>query len=80
MVKFVLMKSVKIPMSAVRLLLGLWMGLILALQLILYPPPPVLELADTVNLHKPLITLQEKIKPFLQTTDLNMDFALKFND
>jgi len=78
MVKFVLMKSVKIPMSVVRLLLGLWMGFILALQLILYPPPPMLELADTMNLREPLLALQERIKPFFRTTDINLDFMLKF--
>lgn len=85
MVKFDLMKpALKIQRKKINLLiniiLGLWITAILCLQIILYPPQPVINILTSSNLSEPFYTLQGKILPTFQTSDLNIEFALKFND
>jgi len=64
----------------VNILLGLWVGAILFLQLILYPPQPVVTIVNELGFTEPFYNLQGKIFPTFQTSDLNLEFALKFND
>lgn len=64
----------------INLLLGLWMSAILILQIILYPSGPIMNVAEKLQLRKPILALREEILPFFQTSDLNTEFAEIFND
>ena len=83
MVKSVLMKTEERPRDKkkrifINFLLGLWMSAILALQLLLYPPQPLLTLVEKLDMLETFYSLQELITPFFRTTDLNIDFMKKF--
>ena len=85
MVKFDLMKpALNIQRKKINLLinilLGLWITAILCLQIILYPPQPLINILTSSSLSEPFYILQGKILPTFQTSDLNIEFALKFND
>ena len=62
----------------INFLLGLWMSAILALQLLLYPPQPLLTLVEKLDMLETFYSLQELITPFFRTTDINIDFMKKF--
>ena len=64
----------------INILLGLWITAILFLQIILYPPQPIVTIIDKLSLTEPFYNVQGKILPTFQTSDLNLEFALKFND
>lgn len=64
----------------INILLWSWMAIILIMQFILYPPNPFWNIAKKLNVQEPMSELRQDILPFFQTTDLNMDFALIFND
>lgn len=85
MVKSVLMqKEIKVSRKSIsillKFLLAMWIMTLFLLQVILYPPMPLLRLIDTVGVSDSFTSLQSKLTPFFRTSDLNLDFAIKFND
>lgn len=77
-------KEIKVSRKSISILLKfllvMWIMTLFLLQVILYPPMPLLRLIDTVGVSDSFASLQSKLTPFFQTSDLNLDFAIKFND
>ena len=65
-------------MLVVRLLLGIWMSAILALQIFLYPPRPVVFVIKELNLLEPYIVLKNQIASYLRTIDPNEEFMRSY--
>ena len=51
-----------------------------ALQVLLYPPAPVLQVIKKMGGSDSFTSLQSKVLPYFQTSDLNIEFAIQFND
>lgn len=77
-------KDIKVSRKSIsllfKLLLAIWIVILFSLQVVLYPPTPLLRLIDTVGASDSFTSLQRRLTPFFQTSDLNLDFAIKFND
>ena len=55
----------------IQISISVWMLAILALYLLLFPPPILTKIAEKAGMGNVILSLQENIRPFFQTKDLS---------
>ena len=59
------------PTLGVKIALCLWMTGVFMFYLLMYTPPFVIAVAEKIGVGESLSTLQEKVRPFFQTSDFS---------
>lgn len=72
--------SRKFVSAFIKVLLTIWMLALFTLQVLLYPPAPFLQVIKKMGGSDSFTSLQSKVLPYFQTSDLNIEFAIQFND